>query len=129
MSKNIPRRSLAERVSFMVSLFVVSALVTLICYAWISGDNNPPILSVTTSEVRVADQQYYVPFTISNTGGKTANSVEVVAKLTIASNTVETGRQLVDFLSRQEKRSGEFVFTQDPQLGKLMVRISSYKEP
>lgn len=129
MSSNSQRRSLAEKVSFGISLFTVSVLVTLIGYVWITGDTNPPILSVTTSGVRQVDQQYYVPFTISNVGGETATAVEVVAKLSIASETIETGRQQVDFLSRQEQRSGEFIFSQDPQLGELVVRVASYKLP
>ena len=124
------RRSLAEKASFSISLFIVTLLVALVCFTWISGDSNPPILSVTTdSNIRHVDQQYYVPFSVINSGGETVESVEVVAKLSFNNDNNETGRQQIDFLSRQEKRSGEFIFNQDPQQGELIVRVASYKLP
>lgn len=129
MPKTNKRRSLAEQVSFSVSLFIVSTIVILICYTWISGDSEPPILSVMTSQTREVNQQYYVPFTVTNSGGKTANSVEVVAQLQITPEDWQVGRQEVDFLSRQETHSGEFVFSRNPQLGKLTIRVASYQEP
>ena len=130
MRKKANKRSLAERVSFGVSLFIVSVIFFLVCFAWITGDNNPPILSVTTdSNIRQIKEQYYLPFTVMNSGGETVESVEIVAKLLSNNQDIETGRQQVDFLSRQEKRSGEFIFYHDPSQGKLTVRVASYKLP
>lgn len=129
MSKNAWGRSRAEKVSFGLSLFIVGIIVALVCYLWITGDSTPPILSVTTSEIRQVKQQYYVPFTVSNYGGEAANAVEVVGELSIAEETVETGNQQIDFLSRHEKRSGEFVFSRNPQQGELTVRVASYQQP
>jgi len=128
-SSKSSRRSPAERVSFIISLSIVSTIFILICYTWISGDSEPPILAVKTFEIRQTNQQYYVPFTVSNSGGKTATAVEVVAQLSIAPADLQVGRQEVDFLSRQETHSGEFIFTQDPRLGQLTVRVASYQEP
>ncbi|WP_319419625.1 TIGR02588 family protein [Pleurocapsa sp. FMAR1] len=123
-------KSMAERVSFGVSLSIVGIVVALICFAWITGDNNPPILAIATeSKIREINQQYYVPFTVSNSGGETAESVEVTASLLLDNKIAETGRQEIDFLSRQEKRSGEFIFTRDPQQGELIIRVASYKSP
>ena len=127
MVKNSPRRSLAEKVSFGVSLSIVSLIVALICYTWISGDTNP-LLSLSTFQSRQVNRQYYVPFSVSNSGGITANSVEVVAEL-ITQSEIQTGRQRIDFLSRQETHSGEFIFDRNPSQGKLTVRVASYQEP
>ena len=130
MQKKAKGKSLAERVSFGVSLFIVSLIFCLVCFTWITGDNNPPILSVTTdSNIRQVKEQYYLPFTVMNSGGETVESVEIVAKLLSNNKDIETGRQQVDFLSRQEKRSGEFVFNHNPSQGKLTVRVASYKLP
>ena len=129
MPKKTQRRSLAEKVSFSISLSIVGTIIALVCYTWIAGDTSPPILSVTTAQIREAKQQYYVPFTVSNFGGETANSVEITAELFIDSETIETGTQEVDFLSRQEKHSGEFIFSKDPKQGKLTVRVASYQQP
>lgn len=130
MQKNSWRRSLPEKVSFSLSLAIVGILIALIGYTWITGDANPPILSVVTNtEIRQANQQYYVPFSITNSGGETAESVEVMAELSFNDQVIETGTQQIDFLSRQEKRSGEFIFSRDPQQGELKIRVASYKLP
>lgn len=128
MSRNSKRRSPAEKASLIISLFIVSLVVALICYTWISGDNNPPQLALKTFQLRQVDRQYYVPFSVTNLGGTTANSVEVVAKLTTESE-VQTGRQQFDFLSRQESQSGEFIFDRSPDEGELIIRVASYQEP
>ena len=112
MQKNYRHRSFAERISFGISLFIVAILVSLVCYTWITGDNNPPILTITTqSNIRQADRQYYVPFTVTNDGGSTAESVEIIAELFLPGQIAESGRQQINFLSRQEEQSGEFIFT------------------
>ena len=129
MQKNPWRRSLAEKVSFSVSLSIVGIIIALVCYIWITGDTNPPVLSVITTEVRQVNRQYYVPFTVRNFGGETANSVEITARLFIDPEIIETGRQQIDFLSRKEERSGEFIFSRDPRQGELTIRVASYKQP
>ena len=130
MQQKPARRSLAEKVSFSISLFVVSTIVFLIVYAWITGDNNPPVLSVTAgANIRHIEQQYYIPFTVKNSGGETVESVEIVAQLLTDLHPQETGRQQVDFLSRQETREGEFIFSRDPSEGELVIRVASYKLP
>lgn len=124
------RQSLAEKVSFLISLSIVTAIVVLIGYTWVTGDTAPPTLSVTTgANIREAERQYYVPFTVSNVGGSTAESVEIIARLLSSDGNLETGSQQINFLSRQEKRNGEFVFTHDPQQGELTIRVASYKSP
>lgn len=130
MSKNSWRRSWAEKVSFGISLAIVGLIVGLVSYTWITGDTNPPILSVAMdSQVRKINQQYYVPFTVTNYGGETAESVEIVASLAIENRPVESGHQQIDFLSRSEQRSGTFIFSHDPQQGNLNIRVASYKLP
>lgn len=105
-------------------------LFFLICYTWATGDNNLPILSIVTeSNIRQVKQHYYVPFIVENKGGETAESVEIIANLAVGDNIVETGRQQIDFLSRKERQLGEFVFTHDPQQGRLNIRVASYKLP
>jgi uncharacterized protein (TIGR02588 family) len=128
MPKKSSKRSLAEKVSFSISLFLLSIIVALICYTWIAGDTNPPILSITTEKTREVNQQYYVPYTVTNSGGKTATSVEIRAEL-VTPETTQVGRQEIDFLSRQETQSGEFIFDRSPQAGKFTVRVASYQEP
>lgn len=123
-------RSVVERISFFISLSIFSLIIILVCYTWFTGDNEPPVLSVTTdAEIRQVEQQFYVPFSVSNSGGATAESVEVVAELLSDNGDFETARQQINFLSRQEKRQGEFIFVHNPQQGRFSVRVASYKLP
>jgi uncharacterized protein (TIGR02588 family) len=124
------RRSLAEWVTFGIASAIVSVVIGLIIYTWLVKKADPPILSVTREEkIRKVSGQYYVPFTLKNQGGKTAESVHVVAKLELSNRIEESGEQEVDFLSSGEKQDGAFIFSQDPRKGKLTIRVVSYKLP
>jgi uncharacterized protein (TIGR02588 family) len=70
-----------------------------------------------------------VPFTVTNAGGETAESVQVVAELRIDGEVVESGEQTLEFLSSQETTGGAFIFTRNPQEGELVMRVASYQEP
>lgn len=129
MSPNPLTKSSAEKVSFGLSLFVIGLAIALVCYTWVTGDNNPPQLTVQTQSSRQSQNQYYVPFKVTNSGGKTAESVEVTAQLTSPTWSPELGRQEINFLSRQESREGEFIFSHDPEQGNLVIRVAGYKLP
>jgi uncharacterized protein (TIGR02588 family) len=119
------QRSAAEWVTFMVA-----SIILLICFDWQANQNRPPAFTVVVSEaVRVTDGRYYVPFAITNTGGRIARMVQVTAELHTAGADDETGEQQIDFLSGHETKAGSFVFTHAPQAGELVVRVASYRLP
>ncbi len=125
-----PKRSAAEWVTFAIASFILAIIVSLVGYTWINDNNQPPILSVSKKQsIREADGNFYVPFEVVNTGGDTAESVQIVAELQIKGKATETGEQQIDYLSRGEKEEGAFVFSQDPRQGQLTIRVSSYKLP
>lgn len=127
---NISQRSTAERISFSISLFILSVIIALLIYSWINGENSPPVLKITISErIRQVNEQYYVPFKVVNQGGETAESIEIIADLTDRQNNKETGTQQIDFLSSKEVEEGAFIFLSDPRQGQLEVRVASYKLP
>jgi uncharacterized protein (TIGR02588 family) len=124
------RRSFAEWISFGISLSILALLVGSIVYQWITEENQPPILSVTTDkDIRQAKGQFYVPFTVANTGNETAESVEVMAELDVNGKMEEIGSQQIDFLSGGETQSGAFILNRYPDRGKLIVRVTGYKLP
>lgn len=124
------QRSAAEWVTFMLASVILLGLVGLICFDWQTNQAQPPAFAVTVSEaVRVTDGRYYVPFAITNTGGRIARTVQVMAELHSAGADDETGEQQIDFLSGHETKAGSFVFTQNPQAGELVVRVASYRLP
>lgn len=125
-----PPRSLAEWVTFAIASLIVGSIAGLVVYAWATDGDRPPVLVVQQTEgIREENGQFYIPFEISNTGGETAESVQVIAELEQQGMVQPMGDLQVDFLARGEKEKGAFVFTQDPRKGKLVLRVGSYKVP
>lgn len=123
-------RSLAEWISFAIASIVLSIVVALVIYSWVTIQDKPPILKVTKeSEIRQVEEQFYLTIEVTNSGGGTVESVEVLAELSIEGKIVETGQIQIDFLSAGEVRLGTFIFTHNPDFGELSVRVVSYKLP
>ena len=122
--------SFAEWVSLGVSSTLLAVVLGQVVYLWVSDRHQQPsILQVSRSEIRESEGDFYVPFEVTNIGGETAESVQVVAELQVDGVVVESGEQIVDFLSSQEKVDGAFVFSQNPQQGDLVIRVASYQKP
>jgi uncharacterized protein (TIGR02588 family) len=125
-----PKRSAAEWITLGIASFILAIIVSLVGYIWLNEKDQPPILSVSNKQnTWEADGQFYVPFEVVNTGGETAESVQLIAELEIEGKVTQTGEQQIDFLSRGEKQEGAFVFNQDPRKGRLIIRVASYKSP
>ncbi|NWF62504.1 MAG: TIGR02588 family protein [Fischerella sp.] len=125
-----PKRSTAEWVTFSLASSILAVVVGLVGYIWLNEKEEPPVLSVSNNQrIREVEGQYYVPFEVVNTGGETAESVQIIAELQIEGKVAETAEQQIDFLSRGEKEQGAFIFTQDPRQGQLTVKVASYKLP
>lgn len=123
-------RSIAELISFGIAIFILIITISLILYSWQTQGHKPPILSVKIeNEVRQAEQKFYVPFTVKNIGGRTAQSVQIIGQLEIKDGIPEIGEQRIDFLSGGETAKGVFVFSRDPKPGELTIRVASYKLP
>ncbi|MGB3613312.1 MAG: TIGR02588 family protein [Elainellaceae cyanobacterium] len=129
--KNPQGRSRAEWISLSISLLVLSTIVGLILSLWFKeGQQSQPHLLITSAKsVRQQDGQFYVPFSVTNKGDRTAESVQVTAELTIRQSMVATGEQEFEFVSSGEVRKGAFVFDRDPSQGDVTIRVASYKLP
>ncbi|MGL5062116.1 MAG: TIGR02588 family protein [Microcoleus sp.] len=124
------KRTPAEWVTFAIASSILAAVIGLVFYNWLTKKQEPPIISVTRSEpIREVQGQFYVPFTVTNTGGETAESVQVIAELRVNGEVVESGDREIDFLSSGETEEGAFIFTRNPSQGELIVRSSGYKLP
>jgi uncharacterized protein (TIGR02588 family) len=123
-------RSLAEWLTLLAATMVLTLLVGLILYDWQVNQSRPPAFEITlANQARFTEGRYYLPFAITNTGGRIARTVQVVAELHIEGINDETGEQQIDFLSGHERKHGSFVFTHNPYGGELMVRVASYRLP
>lgn len=127
---HVTPRSLAEWISFTIALVVLSFVVGLVFYSWATIQDSPPVLAVKTeSDIRQVEGQFYLPIEVTNSGGGTVESLEVVAELSIDGEVVETGQIQIDFLSAGEIGLGAFIFSHNPSRGELSVRVVSYKLP
>lgn len=128
-SNSSQRRNYAEWITFITSSFVLATLIGLIFYDWFLTQQSPPILEVKSqSVVEIRGGQYYQPFVLKNVGGNFAESVQVIASLSIdSSQELEVGEQEISFLAAGEEKSGYFIFTHDPRVGKLNLRVASYR--
>ena len=125
-----PKRTFAEWVTFAIACSILSILIGLVLYNWLTKKHEPPIISVTrNTPIRETQGQFYVPFTVTNTGGETAESVQIIAELRVNGEVLEYGDQQIDFLSSGETQEGAFIFSRNPSQGQLIVRSSSYKLP
>lgn len=123
-------RTLAEWITFVIATLILVVLVSLVVYDWQANQHRPPAFQIEVAEsARVTNEQYYLPFTITNTGGRIARTVQVIAELQFQDGWAESGEQQIDFLSGNERKQGSFVFTRDPQSGNLTVRVASYGIP
>ena len=126
-------QSPAEYISFAIACAILLSVLGTVSFLWVRDRNQqPPILQVTsavTSAVEMRQGRYYVPFTVVNTGGETAEAVQIIAEMRVNGEVVESGEQYIDFLSSEEEAEGAFIFTRAPDSGELTVRTASYKLP
>lgn len=66
---------------------------------------------------------------VTNIGGMTAESVQVIGELRVAGSVQEQGEQQIDFLSADEQAEEAFIFSRAPTSGEIAVRVASYKVP
>ncbi len=123
------QRSYAEWTTFLISSGILLSLVALVLYDWFLMQQSPAILEVEPQAViEINQQQYYQPFVVKNVGGSVAESVQVVASLSMGhSSTSEVGEQEIPFLAAGEDKSGYFVFSHNPSQGELRLRVASYR--
>lgn len=96
-------RTPAEWTTSGIAIAILAGIAGLIVYGWLAGEDRPPILTVSqNSELRREKGNFYVPFSIRNTGSKTAESVQVLAELRLNGQVEATGEQQIEFLSAGE---------------------------
>ncbi|NES94489.1 MAG: TIGR02588 family protein [Desertifilum sp. SIO1I2] len=123
-------RSLPEWITFIVATLILLGVVGLTLNEWRTQQDSPPILNVNiSSSIRTELGQYYVPFSVINSGGTTVEAVQVIAELRVNGSLLESGEQQIDFLASDERQEGAFIFTRNPQQAELTIRVASYKAP
>lgn len=131
MSESKSKRTVAERVTLGISLAIL--VIILGVSAWTSdrlGDAAPQIeIEIGFEEIRTHGENYYVPITITNTGGLTAQDLVVTGELDTGSGEPETADVTLTFLGGNESETAEIVFSEEPTESNLTVRPTSFSNP
>lgn len=128
---NSSERTTAERITFAISSLILAAIVGLAIWAGIrSGNASPTIeIQVRWESIRQTDAGYYVPITVTNTGGETAQDVMITGVLDTGVESPETAEVTFMFLASGETEHAELVFASNPNDGELVVRPTSFVVP
>ena len=131
MSTSTSERTTAERVTLVISLLILASILALAGWANIRTGDDPPTIKVEAQleAVRQTDSGYYLPITITNIGGLTAQDVTVVGELDTGEEQPETAEITIALRAGGEEGSGERVCTTNPNEGELSVGATSYLQP
>jgi uncharacterized protein (TIGR02588 family) len=122
-------RSVAEWTTLVIGAVLILALVGLVTYLYVSGENRPPVVEATplAQEIRREEGAYYVPIEVTNQGGETAEDVVIQAELSTGEGAPEVTEFAIDFLAGGETAEGTVVFSTDPSAGELTVGVASFR--
>lgn len=124
-------RTTAERITMVISLVILMATFVLAGWATYRTGDKPAHIEVTANleQVRETETGYYVPVTITNTGGQTAQDVTITGELDTGEGEPETADVTITFLASDESEQAELVFTTHPGEGDFTLGPTSYLKP
>ena len=119
--KGQDKRTGAEWVTLGASVLIVLALAGLVLYQQFTQGTKPPTIQIEPklNEMRQEGDAYYLPVEVTNTGEKTAESIEVQFSLDPGEGEPEAAAFSVQFLAGGESENQTIVFQSDPSKGKL----------
>lgn len=131
MSSNDSKHTQAEKVTMVISIAILAAVLGLASWASFATGDSPPVIDVQVNleEMRETDAGFYVPITITNTGGLTAQNAMVTGELVTDEPEPETAEVTIDFLAGGESEQAELVFSTNPNEGELTVNPTSHLQP
>lgn len=118
-----------ERSAAGVGLLLVLASLGFLFYEGIWGENSPPDIQVSASEITANGEDWLVAFAAANRGGETASAVRVVGELVQGGTVIERNEVTLDYVPADSEVRGGLYFTNDPQQGELRIRASGYQKP
>ncbi len=123
--KENPRISNPEKVSFVLSLIILAALVGAVLYIWISPTQKPARFSLERGAVRLEGDKYYLDITVKNTGDETAKEVWVDGRLSVGGKE-EKASTIFGFIPGRSEEKGVLIFSADPT--DAVIRVESYQK-
>jgi uncharacterized protein (TIGR02588 family) len=129
--QDVAGRSFAEWVTLAVSSLLVLGLVALTSYLYLTASTDPAAVTVEPSlgERYQSGNRFYLPVTVRNTGGATAEEVRIRITLTDATGRTETSDFQIQFLAGGGSNRAVASFGSDPRQGQLDAAVVSFLEP
>ncbi len=121
---------LPEWITFGVGLAIVLGIIVFLTYLHVTGPKGPPRIQVImhTEQVTHQTEGYYLPIEVRNSGGKTAEDVNVAVTLQTDQGQPETISYNIHFLPSDENKKATFLFQKDPTHGELSYLVN-FKNP
>jgi uncharacterized protein (TIGR02588 family) len=112
-----------------VGLVLVAGVIGFLLYEALSSNRLPPDVKLSVDSVVQTRNGFLVRITAVNSGGITAEGVDIEGELRSGTEPVERSQTTIDYLPpRSQKKAGLF-FTRDPRQLELHVRPLGYEEP
>ncbi|MDK3255780.1 hypothetical protein [Blastococcus capsensis] len=108
---------------------LVVLLLGFLTYQAVAVRESGAELSVTVTSVEPSGDGYAVHFRVVNTGGRTAEQVQVSGTLSQNGSEVEQSTATVAYVPPESWRVGALLFSEDPGTGRLQVGPSGYTAP
>lgn len=123
-------RSLVEWITLGISIIILLVVAGLIVYQARTSEDRPTVIEVAPQfeELRQAQDHFYLPVSIRNSGSETAAGVVVQLRLDGESGESETASLTVDFLAGGATVEGVVVFRREPSPQNLSF-VASYMPP
>jgi uncharacterized protein (TIGR02588 family) len=123
-------RTTAEWVTLGISTLIVLALAGLVVFQAITQGTRPPQIEIEplTEEVKQVGESYYLPISVTNSGDKAVEAVEVEVELRVEGDEPETIGFTVQFLAGLETDTHTVILSGDPRSGELTF-TTSFHEP
>jgi len=119
-------KSTAEWMSLAVSIIILSAFVGTIIWLWVNEPAGPAQFQIQRGMVRNETGFFYLPVTVTNTGGLAAGQVRVEGKLNNEGQE-EIAATTIEFLPVRAQEEVVLVFRNDPS--GAVVQVVSYHQP
>lgn len=121
----------AERITLVASLVILVSILSVAVWSNVRTGQDPPdiVVEVDMEDVQERDAGFYVPITITNNGGTTAQDLVVSGELDLGDGEPETADVTISYLAGGETEAAEMVFSVHPADGEFTIGPTSFLKP
>jgi uncharacterized protein (TIGR02588 family) len=125
-SADIP---LLEWVLGALGLAIVMAVVGVLIYEAVAGDQSPPDVKLTVQSITPLQNGFLVKVRAENIGGEPAARVPITAEVWAQSKVLESSETQFEHLPPHSFREAGVFFQRDPRPNEIRLRALGYEEP